>query len=150
MKPIGFALAALLLAGLPVANAQAPKVEEVILGTWSCSANSNGALITGPQTYVAGGKSKVTSNIKITDATIEMTGAGNGTWKLLPNGTLEEVVTDFKVATAKTAGQPSPVEDMQTMVDAMVVNVPVISAFKLDAKSLVRTDQSGGVTTCTR
>ncbi|MDP3739172.1 MAG: hypothetical protein Q8R02_17410 [Hyphomonadaceae bacterium] len=150
MRSTGFAAALFLVACAAVSEAQAPKTEELLVGTWNCSSNSNGAVITGPMTFVAGGKSKVTSNVAIPDATIEMTGTGNGTWKLLPDGTLEEVVTDFKVATAKTAGQPSPVEDMQAMIDAMVVNVPVISTFKLEPKSLVRTDQSGGITSCSR
>lgn len=149
MKLTGFALAALIVS-LGVAEAQTGKPEQALMGTWNCTAESNGAIIKGPYTFLAGGKAKMESTISVPAAELESAGAGNGTWKLLPDGKLEETITDFKVATSKVSGQATTTDDMQAMVDAMVVNVPTALTMKLDAKSLVLTDAMGQVTSCTR
>jgi len=149
MKLIGIAVSLFVL-GSAAAHAQTPKTEELLLGDWTCASDSNGAVITGPFTYLAGGKSKMQTTIAISSASVEMSGTGNATWKFLADGKLEETITDFKVASAKSAGQPAPVEPMQEMVDTMVLNQTVTSTVAVDAKKLVLTDNTGTTTTCTR
>lgn len=143
-------VAALLLATLSVSEAQTPKAGDQLLGKWMCESNDGDTVIKGPFTYLAGGKSTMETTIAVSSAGIEFQGTGNATWTLLPNGKLEEVITDFKVASGKSGGQPVPAATFQPMIDQGVVNQKITSDIKFADKSFVSTDDQGTVTTCKR
>ncbi len=133
-----------------------PGPANLIVGTWTCETAADGIKVSGVFDYQSNGVTKGTPviDVNMSGMAIKMTGALDGTWEFLADGSLKEVVTGLKVQTASQNGNvipPAMVGSMvQPMVEQMIVGQESISTAQITATSFVSTDKDGTVTTCKR
>lgn len=138
------------------ASASAPAAfkapADLILGKWNCKAAAEGVSTDAVVTYLAGGKSTMDAKVGVNQGgmAIDITANGEGSWKFLEDGKLQETVTKLTVLSGNMGGQTVPPAMIQPMVEQMVVNQTVTSKATISETSLVSTDSDGVVTTCTR
>ena len=129
---------------------------DFIVGTWTCETVADGINVSGVFDYQSNGVTKGTPviDVNMSGMAIKMTGALDGTWEFLADGSLKEVVTGLKVQTASQNGNTIPPamvgSMMQPMVDQMIVGQESTSTPQITATSFVSTDKDGTVTTCKR
>jgi hypothetical protein len=129
---------------------------EQILGTWTCNAASQGAVVDGKFTYMTGGKTQADAAMDV-DAggqKIWLAGIIDATWGFQPDGKLIETIVGLKVNAAKVGGKDLPAlavgAMVQPMVDQMIVGQSSTSAVAFDGAMMTLTDDKGVVTTCKR
>lgn len=127
-----------------------------ILGTWTCNAASQGAVVDGKFTYMTGGKTQANAAMDI-DAggqKIWLAGIIDATWGFQPDGKLIETIVGLKVNAAKVGGKDLPAPAVgamvQPMVDQMIVGQSSTSAVAFNGATMTLTDEKGVVTTCKR
>jgi hypothetical protein len=146
---LAISLSACLAAAASAQGAKSP-VDQALSGTWKCSTEADGTIVTSSTSYLAGGKETFDVAIKVTQANLEFAGSGGGDWKLQPDGKIVETITGFTVKTAKMNGQDTPVAAVQGMVEGMIVGQVATSTIALKDGAMILTDQDGVVTTCKR
>ena len=130
--------------------------QQLILGKWSCHAESQGAIVDGKFDYMTGGKAKADAEMSVDANGMKVWVAGllDATWGFQPDGKLIETVTGLKVTQAKMAGRdvpPMAIGSMvQPMVNEMVVGQSTTSTVVFDGATMTSTDTEGVVTTCKR
>mgnify|MGYP000553034635 CR=1 FL=1 len=152
MKRILIAASALVALGACASASGAKDPSEMILGTWTCKANSEGVTTEAVVTYVKGGTATMDAKVGLTQGGMAMniTGKGDATWKFLPDGKIEEKITKLTVSGGKMGKTDVPIAMVQPMVDQMVVNQTVVSTTVITPTTMTSTDENGVVTTCAR
>lgn len=150
MKRILAATMVLALGACASTASKAPA--DLILGKWNCKAAAEGVSTDAVVTYLAGGKSTMDAKVGVNQGgmAIDITATGEGSWKFLEDGKLQETVTKLTVLSGNMGGQTVPPAMIQPMVEQMVVNQTVTSKATISETSLVSTDDDGVVTNCTR
>jgi hypothetical protein len=127
-----------------------------ILGTWTCNAASQGAVVDGKFTYMTGGKTQANAAMDVDAAgqKIWLAGIIDATWGFQPDGKLIETIVGLKVNAARVGGKDLPAPAVgamvQPMVDQMIVGQSSTSAVVFGGATMTLTDDKGVVTTCKR
>lgn len=127
-----------------------------ILGTWTCHAASQGAVVDGKFTYLTGGKTQADAAMDV-DAggqKIWLAGIIDATWGFQPDGKIIETIVGLKVNAAKVGGKDLPKPAIgamiQPMVDQMIAGQSSTSTVVFEGTTMTLTDDKGEVTTCKR
>jgi hypothetical protein len=152
MKRILFGTAALVALGACASAPAAKTPAEMMLGTWTCKAESEGVTTNADVTYLEGGKTTMKAKVGVVQSgmVIDIDATGDATWKFLEDGKLQETITGMKVISGKMGGNDVPVAMIQPMVEQMVVNQSSTSTAVITPTTMTSTDDDGIVTSCTR
>ena len=152
MKRILIAASALVALGACASAPGAKDPSEMILGTWTCKANSEGVTTEAVVTYVKGGTATMDAKAGMSQSgmAIEILATADASWNFREDGKLEEMITRMTVTKGTMSGQDVPPAMIQPMVEGAVVNQKTVSTAVFSDNSFVSTDEAGTVTTCTR
>lgn len=148
MKMVG---AAGLLALCPLAAyAQAPS--ELILGQWTCSANTPDGLVSSQMNYNSGG---TTSSVLILtsgagESRIEAILRLQSTWRIPGDGTLRERATEVEVVRFTFGGEPLDESAKDVLIEDLTSDEAMSSSLKITADSMSMIDNDGTRTLCMR
>jgi hypothetical protein len=125
---------------------------EMILGSWTCSAESEGVTTNAAVNYLKGGKATMDAKIAVNQGgmALNVTGVGEGSWEFLSDGKLRESVTKMAVTGGKAGANDVPIAMIQPMMDQMVVNQSTTSTAVITPTTMTSTDENGVVTSCKR
>ena len=126
--------------------------DKQILGKWNCKATTDGITTDADVTYLEGGKATMDAKVGVTQSgmAINILATAEASWKFLPDGKLEEMITKMTVTKGTMAGNDVPPAMIQGMIEQAVVNQKTVATAVFSEGKFVSTDESGTVTTCTR
>ncbi len=143
-----------MVAGL-AACASAPDTrtpEEMIVGTWNCTATNPDGNIGGPMIYKADGTTSFTLTMTNQAQGVNMVAKVEGTasWRLPEPGIIVERMTKVNVTSAVVNGQDVTTSLASTIEDAMLGNEAAPSKLEIAPRQMRQVDPVGTVTACTR
>ena len=153
---VRIAIGALALAAAACSSAPAAQTpQQMIMGKWTCSTESEGVKISGVFDYLANGLAKSTSNIDVDAGAVKivLTADADSTWGFDADGKMTETVTAMKLNSAKMAGQEMDKDMVESLVQPMidqVVGESSTSTVVFGANSYTSTTDDGIVSTCKR
>lgn len=126
--------------------------DQLILGKWSCSANTPDGRISGPMTYLDDGTTAFTLTMESTEggASVIVVADGSSTWKLPGDGTIEEQIASLKIRSAKMNGMDIPPAMLGDVEDEMLDQEQSSSTIELSNRDMVLVDKEGTRTVCKR
>jgi hypothetical protein len=138
------------LAMSPLATAQTPS--QLIVGRWSCSADTPDGLISAQMLYDKDGTTRSTMIIgsDSDDMHIEAILQTVSTWRIPGDGTLRERVTDVDVVSFKVNGEAIDSDQLESLKDDLMQDELMSGSLQISAKSLSMVDDQGTRTSCMR
>lgn len=147
LKLITTAALSCLVAGQ--AFAQSP-AQQLVGGTWACSAFNDGLNVLSKQSYTSNGASKIIVMVfgETDGVSVKIVAEGVGTWSFVGDR-LDETMTSMTATVADIGGEDA-FDAAQDMLDTTMVNVPLSNTATFEGPALHLVDATNVVTDCLR
>jgi hypothetical protein len=155
MARIAFGTFALVLVTACSSAPAAQTPQQMLMGKWNCTTESENIAISGVFDYQANGLAKSSSNIDVDAGAmkIALTADADSTWGFDVDGKMNEKVTAMTLTSAKMGGQDMPPDMVAQLVQPMidgVVGQSSTTTVVFGDSAFTSTTEEGLVTTCKR